>query len=205
MKRLQGADRWLLPTVFGFAAIGVILIGLRISGAVGGPGFDMYNMPAGSMAPTLMIGDWFVAQANAYGGRLPELGEVLVFESPTDRATAFVKRVVGLPGDRAQLRRGRLYINDQLVERAPLPAATLSPSNQRLAGLALYRETLPNGAVHLIAERSDSDTADDTGVFEVPPDHVDDDIGDNRDNSYDSRLLGFIPVELLRDRPHFLI
>jgi len=190
--------------IVGLASLGGILVLpfliLRISGFMGGPGIAFYDIPSHSMAPTVMVGDYIVAFANVYIDQVPPRGQVVVFKYPPDGKTDYIKRVIGLPGDRIQLRAGRLYINDQLMPRAPVDYA-LDQSDYALAGLHVYRETLPNGANYLIAELGDDQQADNTAVFVVPDGHVFV-LGDNRDHSNDSReSVGYVPLELLRDKP----
>ncbi|HEY3147010.1 MAG TPA: signal peptidase I [Dongiaceae bacterium] len=163
-----------------------------------------YSSPSGSMIPTLMVGDRFEARTKAFAGRLPERGEIAIFRPPSEPETDFVKRIIGLPGDRIQLREGRLYLNDVMVERVALSDAEATPLLQDYASDRVYRETLPGGASYLISEISDNEGLDNTPKFVVPADHVFV-LGDNRDRSNDSRTgLGFIPLSGLRDKPLFL-
>ena len=139
-----------------------------------------------------------------FGGRVfadaPERGDVAVFRQPTDPAVSFIKRVVGLPGDRIQVKNGLLHINDVMVERSYLGLATATNGFLTI-NFRVYEETLPNGSKYLIQERSDNDTYDDTAVFQVPDGHYFM-MGDNRDNSRDSRAasVGMVPAENLIGR-----
>jgi len=124
-----------------------------------------------------------------------------VFRLPRDPSLTFVKRLIGLPGDRIQMKQGRLYINDALVPRRTAGA---------FEGRLLYIETLPDGREHEIVEVSDTDRYDDTPEYVVPPRHYFM-MGDNRDNSVDSRIaadrggVGFVPEENLVARAEFLL
>ena len=185
------------------AAIGGIVIlsgmALRISGKLGGPGYDLYDIPSNSMFPNVRPGDYILAFANLYRNEVPPRGQVVVFKYPPDGKTDYIKRVIGLPGDRIQLRAGRLYINDQLVPRERTPDIA-APDGHRYI---IYRETLPGGASYLIAEESDEQELDNTEVFTVPDGSVFL-LGDNRDHSSDSRIkvtVGYVPLDLLRDKP----
>lgn len=184
--------------------------------------YQPFSIPAASMAPTLLVGDYFFAAKFAYGysrhslpfspplpsGRvlatLPERGDVVVFRSPKDTATDFVKRVVGLPGDRIQMKQGLLFINDVPVSREPLAdfdAAGLCGSESSRA-VRRWRETLPNGASYETLNCFENGFYDDTKVYAVPAGHLFV-LGDNRDNSTDSRALsalGYVPVENLVGR-----
>jgi len=180
--------------------------------------FEPFNIPSGSMIPTLLVGDYLFVSKYSYGysrysfpfgmapfdGRifetLPERGDVAVFRQPQNESVAFIKRIVGLPGDRVQVVNGVLHINDVAVNRDRKGFATAS-DGYNVIRFAVYQETLPNGKSYLIQERSDDDLLDNTNVFLVPEGHYFM-MGDNRDNSRDSRTtsVGLVPAENLIGR-----
>lgn len=166
-----------------------------------------YSMPSGSMAPTLWPGDYFLTASQAYRSSEPERGDVIVFERPNGGGDTYVKRLVGLPGDRIQISGGVLEINGVPVDRQPLPQeAGLQVSVGTFEmPMTPYLETLPDGHTHRIQEVNDTGRGDDTRVYEVPPNHYFM-LGDNRDNSTDSRFsqIGFIPRENLRGQVHYI-
>ena len=180
--------------------------------------FEPFNIPSGSMVPTLLVGDYlFVSKASygysrysfplgivPFGGRIfadvPERGDVAVFRQPTDPAVSFIKRVVGLPGDRIQVKGGLLHINDVMVERKYLGLAKATNGFLTLI-LKFMKKLYPMAQQYLIQERSDDDSYDNTAVFQVPDGHYFM-MGDNRDNSRDSRTtaVGMVPAENLVGR-----
>jgi signal peptidase I len=156
-----------------------------------------YSIPSGSMVPTLRVGDYAVG-AN-YGDRAPERGDIAIYFLP-EAGVIYLKRIVGLPGDRIEMRGGRLYLNDTMVLREVVEGIALPDAPP---DMQFYRETLPGGASYLIAETSDSGPLDDTEPFTVPPgDYFM--LGDNRDNSRDSRVTGPISREQMRSKLFFL-
>jgi len=186
--------------------------------------FQPFNTPSGSMLPTLQVGDYFFASKWPYGysryslpfapnwfeGRIfarePRRGDVVVFRSPKD-GVDFVKRIVGLPGEKIQLKGARLFINDKLVERSPVePDFSMRDFSGKLVVAPTYDEFLPGGSVHRIIQLAGADgVLSNTEVFETPPGafFV---LGDNRDNSSDSRLadFGFVPFDDLIGRADFI-
>lgn len=182
--------------------------------------FQSYNIPSGSMVPTLLINDFLFVSKYSYGyskyslpfnlplfaGRIlasePKLGDVIVFKLPTDDSQDYIKRLVGLPGDRIQMKKGRLYINDVIVPRERIEDFHYEAwNNGRLDWVGYvpqYVETLPNGVKHRIIElKDDGGDLDSTGIFVVPEGHYFF-MGDNRDNSLDSRVdVGFVPFDHL--------
>jgi len=185
-----------------------------------GPVFRVFTIPSGAMMPMLPVGSYVVVSRASYGysrysfelfqlplaGRWPALmprrGDVVVFLLPRDRKTHYVKRVVGLPGDRIQMVKGRLSINEQLV---PIEAAGRMTMNDKTE-LPAYIETLPDGTAYRIIQRDGgSGPHDNTPVYTVPAGHLFV-LGDNRSNSTDSREhsprygVGFVPVELVIGR-----
>ena len=165
---------------------------------------DAYSAPSGSMSPTLAEGDYFQTRTLAFVGRLPERGEIAVFRPTSDPDVDFIKRIIGLPGDRIQMREGRLYINDVMVERVELSHEEAASLSQYHPADQVYREMRPGGASHLLSEVSDTGYNDNTLEFVVPAEHVFV-LGDNRDRSNDSRAsLGFVPFSGLHDKPLFI-
>ena len=186
--------------------------------------FEPFNIPSGSMIPSLLVGDYLFVSKYSYGysrhslplslplipgrvfGSLPERGDVAVFKLPKDNKTDYIKRIIGLPGDKIQVREGRLYLNGTLVERKPLPGyVARGPFGSNMT-IPMFEETLPNGVKHLILEKTDRGQLDNTSVYTVPPGHVFG-MGDNRDDSLDSRVLsevGYIPIENLVGRAEFV-
>jgi signal peptidase I len=159
-------------------------------------------MPSGSMKPTLRVGDSFVAATRTFDGRPPLRGDVVVFKWPVDGKTEYIKRIVGLPSDRIQVKNGILYINDQAVNRERIEDWVDEDGHRFMR----YIETLPNGVRHAIIEEGDSYPLDNTEVFTVPEDSYFV-IGDNRDHSSDSRewpLNPYVPAENLVGRASFI-
>jgi signal peptidase I len=129
-----------------------------------------------------------------------------VFKLPRDNKTDYIKRIVGLPGDRIQVINGILHINGESVKRDRVEDFVTTDQFGRQVRVAQYIETLPNGRKHHIIEESDSGSLDNTQVYVVPENHFFA-MGDNRDNSLDSRvnsMVGFVPVENLVGRAEFL-
>jgi signal peptidase I len=145
-----------------------------------------------------------------FSGRIffhsPERGDVVVFKLPTDNSTDYIKRVIGLPGDHIQMKGGNLYINDQLVPRKRIQDYLYQEGNGTVIPLVQYIETLPNGVQHRIIKMGDNGPLDNTPVYDVPPGEYFM-MGDNRDNSQDSRVLsavGYVPGENLVGRAEFI-
>ncbi len=186
--------------------------------------FEPFNIPSGSMIPTLLVGDYLFVSKYSYGysryslplslplipGRIlmsePERGDVAVFKLPSDNSTDYIKRIIGLPGDKIQVRVGRLWINGEEVVRERVEDFVFTAGNGHITRIAQFAETLPNGRRHRILELTDSAQLDNTQVYTVPKGHFFA-MGDNRDNSLDSRVLngvGFVPAENLVGRAEIL-
>jgi signal peptidase I len=199
---------------------GLIAVGIRTVA------FEPFNIPSGSMIPTLLVGDYLFVSKYSYGysrfslplspplfdgrilGRPPQRGDVAVFVLPRDDQTDYIKRIIGLPGDRVQMHGGQLFVNGVEVPRKDLGTYVAEGENGGPPVAArLYRETLPGGKQHDILKESDIGGFNDTQEFLVPPGTVFA-MGDNRDNSSDSRDpnggVGFIPMENLLGRAEFI-
>jgi len=220
--------------------IKTVVYALLIAGVFRTLLFQPFWIPSGSMKDTLLIGDFLFVNKMAYGysryscpfsmcsfeGRIfgsePERGDVVVFRHPTE-GTDFIKRIIGLPGDRIQVREGVLYINDVAAPQTPEPAfeeefARQGPQQQYprcdndapvgeggVCSKDRFTETLPNGTSHSILNIGDGGRGDNTPEYVVPDGHYFV-MGDNRDNSVDSRFpqsvggVGFVPFENILGR-----
>lgn len=179
--------------------------------------FQPFNIPSGSMKDTLLIGDYLFVSKYSYGysrfslplspnlfsGRIfgsePQRGDVVVFKLPKDNETDYIKRVVGLPGDKIQMIDGVLNINGVPVKRERLSDVSEDDGTGHKVAVKRFRETLPNGVSYETLDLTDNGFYDNTPVYDVPLGHFFM-MGDNRDNSADSRVLsqvGYVPFENL--------
>ncbi|MDE0779439.1 MAG: signal peptidase I [Alphaproteobacteria bacterium] len=175
--------------------------------------FQPFNIPSGSMVPTLLVGDYLFVSKFSYGysryslpfglgffsgrifGGAPERGDVAVFRHPPSNRDDFIKRIVGLPGDRIQMVNGRLHLNGRVLSRERIEDHVSLDFRGSVRRVPQYAETLPGGKTYTIREgQADLGPADNTREFVVPSGNFFA-MGDNRDNSNDSRSWGYVPAE----------
>jgi len=185
--------------------------------------FEPFNIPSGSMLPTLKVGDYLFVSKYSYGyskysfpfglvdfeGRIlesqPERGDVAVFRKPTQTDIDYIKRIIGIPGDKVQVKLGILHINDQPVPREFIGRTDIE-ADRPFSVYTEYNEKLPNGVEHHIYEIDDQQPLDTTVRFNVPKGYYFV-MGDNRDSSMDSRVIeqvGLVPAENLIGRAEFI-
>lgn len=179
--------------------------------------FQPFTIPSGSMLPNLLVGDYLFVSKYSYGysryslpfapdlfdGRIwsgePKRGDIIVFKLPRNPSVDYIKRLIGLPGDRIQMINGVLHINGTPVKREQKGDWTPGKGGP---AIPVYLETLPNGVTYETLDLNPRSEGDNTSVFEVPPGHYFFK-GDNRDNSLDSRWsaaqqgVGYVPFENL--------
>ena len=189
--------------------------------------FQPFTIPSASMEPTLFQGDYIIVSKFAYGlsrhslpfspdlfkgrilGQQPQRGDVIVFKLPRDGHTDYIKRLIGLPGDRIQIRGGVVYINGKGVPRDEMTPTTEKTQSGFGRPVQRFRETLPNGRSYVTYSYGSDGEVDNTGVYAVPDGHYFM-MGDNRDNSQDSRFpeetgVGYVPFENLEGRADLIL
>lgn len=205
----------ILDTIKTLLVAGIIAISFRSVVA------EPFNIPSGSMIPTLLVGDYLFVSKYSYGysrysfpfgiapitGRVfedtPQRGDVAVFRLPSNPSVDYIKRVIGLPGDVVQVKQGILHLNNTPVNRRLI--GTVQPSSLQSTADTVYRETLPDGREHMIQEVNDIQLFDNTRAFTIPEGHYFM-MGDNRDNSRDSRSssVGVVPIENFIGKAQFI-
>jgi signal peptidase I len=190
--------------------------------------FQPFTIPSASMEPNLYEGDYIIVSKFSYGysrhsipfsppifsGRIlekqPQRGDVIVFKLPSDGHTDYVKRLIGLPGDRIQMKDGLLYLNDVQVKRQYLGTVREESPFGAVRDVMRFRETLPSGKTYVTNDFGTDGELDNTIVFKVPENHYFM-MGDNRDNSSDSRVdpssqgVGFVPAENLVGKAQIIL
>jgi signal peptidase I len=182
--------------------------------------YQPFNIPSGSMKETLLVGDYLFVSKLSYGysrysfpfgldlfdgrvfGAEPKRGDVVVFKLPRDNSTDFIKRVIGLPGDEIEMRGGQLFINGTAVPKVKKGSFTTVDEDGARSEIPSFEETLPNGVKYTVLDAEPNGPFDNVGPYKVPKGHYFM-MGDNRDNSTDSRALwavGFVPFENLVGR-----
>jgi signal peptidase I len=195
-----------------------VFIALLIRSFVAEP----FNIPSGSMKPNLLVGDFIFVTKWSYGyskhslpfsiplipkkifSNIPNRGDIVVFKTPEDNRTDYIKRVIGLPGDKIRVTNGEIYLNENKILRKKLNDFIDNDKNafiKRIRKYLEYHDDLTFEVLDII----DDGIADNTKLFLVPEGHFFV-MGDNRDNSQDSRFktVGFIPIENLVGKARFI-
>jgi signal peptidase I len=214
--KTRGGDIWDSLRTLVYAVL--IAVGIRTVA------YEPFHIPSESMLPTLLVGDYVFVSKYAYGyskysiifsppifeGRIlasaPRRGDVVVFRWPRDPSVDYIKRVVGLPGDRVQIRDGALLINGEPVKRRRIEDFERRDRFGNVTErVEQWEETLPGGATYTTLNLYNYNAGDNTGVYTVPAGHYFM-MGDNRDNSQDSRVqvevggVGYVPADHLIGR-----
>jgi signal peptidase I len=187
--------------------------------------FQPFTIPSDSMEPGLLKGDYIIVSKFAYGwsrcslpfnppifhgrifGRQPQRGDIIVFQLPRDESQTYIKRLIGLPGDRVQIKGGAVYVNGK-----PIPRSLIGPGvdpDMPSTPVTEYREVKPNGQSYVTLDQGPNHDGDDTDVYTVPAGQYFF-MGDNRDNSLDSRWpsivgVGFVPAENLVGKAEIIL
>ncbi len=185
--------------------------------------FEPFNIPSGSMKPNLLVGDFIFVSKYSYGfskhslpfsiplipGKIfsntPERGDVVVFKTPENNRTDYIKRVIGLPGDKIEIKNGIIFINGSEILRKKLNDFIDTDNKTSNKRVRMYNEYFFNKEIKIL-DITDNGIADNTQLFNVPENHFFV-MGDNRDNSQDSRFIstvGFIPYENLVGKAQFI-
>ena len=185
--------------------------------------FQPFNIPSGSMKATLLVGDYLFVSKYSYGyshysfplspplfsgrifGSQPDRGDIVVFRLPKDDSVDYIKRVIGLPGDRIEVKSGLLHINGQPVKRERIDDYIETEETGRAERVKRWRETLPNGVSYTTLDLIDNSFYDNTQEYTVPAGHYFM-MGDNRHNSTDSRFpqVGYVPFQNLIGRAQLI-
>ena len=184
----------------------LLVLPMSIADAAAAPEYKMFYIPSGAMTPTMLVGNYVNVDKTYYRSYSAERGDVVVFKLPTDNSTVWIKRVIGLPGDHIQMKNGILYINDQPCPRKRIEDFLYHEGNGMVIPLAQYIETLPNGVQHPLIKMGDNGPLDNTQVYDVLTGKYFM-MGDNRDNSRDSRILsafGYVPAGNVIGRAEFI-
>ena len=196
-----------------------IFIALLIRSFIAEP----FNIPSGSMKPNLLVGDFIFVSKWSYGysrhslpfsipliprklfGKFPKRGDVAVFKTPYDNRTDYIKRVIGLPGDKIKIINGKIFINNNLIERKKINDFNDIDKLGNSKRLRAYKEYFFDLEIDVL-DIMDNGIADNTQLYEVPENYFFV-MGDNRDNSQDSRFLnkvGYIPIENLIGKAQYI-
>ena len=195
-----------------------VFIALLIRSFVAEP----FNIPSGSMKPNLLVGDFIFVTKWSYGyskhslpfsiplipkkifSNIPNRGDIVVFKTPEDNRTDYIKRVIGLPGDKIRVTNGEIYLNENKILRKKLNDFIDNDKNAFIKRIRKYVE-YHDDLTFEVLDIMDDGIADNTKLFLVPKGHFFV-MGDNRDNSQDSRFktVGFIPIENLVGKARFI-
>ena len=200
----------------------VVIQALILAGLIRTVLVQPFTIPSGSMMPTLLVGDYIFVNKFAYGyskyslpfspdlfsGRIfgsdPKRGDIVVFRFPPNPSVDYIKRCVGLPGDHIQVKDGVLYVNGTAVPKVADGSFTSDYAKDPGQNIPVFRETLDNGVTYDTLDESPDTLGDNTREFIVPAGHYFM-MGDNRDNSADSRFdVGYVPAENLVGRASFI-
>ena len=206
-----------------FGNLKSILIAIFIALVIRSFIFEPFNIPSGSMKPNLLVGDFIFVSKYSYGfskhslpfsiplipgkifSKIPERGDVVVFKTPENNRTDYIKRVIGLPGDKIEIKNGIIFINGSEILRKKLNDFIDTDNKTINKRVRMYNEYFFNKEINIL-DITDNGIADNTQLFNVPENHFFV-MGDNRDNSQDSRFIstvGFIPYENLVGKAQFI-
>ena len=206
-----------------FSNIKSIIIAISIALLIRSFVFEPFNIPSGSMKPNLLVGDFIFVSKYSYGfsrhslpfslplipkkifSKIPERGDVVVFKTPENNRTDYIKRVIGLPGDKIEIKNGIIFINGSEILRKKLNDFLDTDNNTSNKRVRMYNEYFFDKEINIL-DITDNGIADNTQLFNVPVNHFFV-MGDNRDNSQDSRFIGtvgFIPFENLVGKARFI-